>query len=279
LATRASSRSRSGDARGAGVPGILWVPAGIAIAFLVLPLVALIGQVPWGQLGALLGGSEILQSLGLSLGCGAAATILSLLFGVPLAWVLARSSAWHPIIRRSLRALVTVPLVLPPVVGGVALLLLLGRRGFVGQFLDSWFGIQLPFTTPAVIISETFVAMPFLILAVEGALRGADRRLEDAAETLGASRWMIFRRVTLPIIGPGVAAGAVLSFARALGEFGATITFAGNFPGVTRTMPIAAYVALETDPAAAYVISLLLLVVSIGVLFSLRDRWVGGLTS
>jgi molybdate transport system permease protein len=130
-----------------------------------------------------------------------------------------------------------------------------------------------------VIIAETFVAMPFLVLSVEGALRGSDRRLEDAAETLGASRWMIFRRVTLPIIGPGVAAGAVLSFARALGEFGATITFAGNFPGVTRTMPIAAYVALETDPVAAYVIALILLVVSVIVLFSLRDRWVGGLTS
>jgi molybdate transport system permease protein len=252
------------------------VIAGIALAFLVLPLVALVLQVPWGQLGQLLGAPEVGQSLGLSLGAAALSTALSVLLGVPLAWVLARSADWNPIIRRLLRSFVIVPLVLPPVVGGVALLLLLGRRGLLGQYLDAWFGVELPFTTPAVVISETFVAMPFLVLAVEGALRAADRRLEDAAETLGASRWMILRRVTLPLIAPGVAAGAVLSFARALGEFGATITFAGNFPGVTRTMPIAAYLALETNPAAAYVISLLLLVVSIGVLFGLRDRWVGG---
>jgi molybdate transport system permease protein len=274
-----SRRTRPGDGRGSGIPGILWLPAGIALAFLVLPIIALITQVPWATIGTIIGAPEIAQSLGLSLGCGLAATLISIVLGVPLAWVLARSVAWHPAIRRTLRALVTVPLVLPPVVGGVALLLLLGRSGLVGRYLESWFGIQLPFTTPAVIISETFVAMPFLVLAVEGALRGADRRLEDAAETLGASRWMTFRRVTLPLIAPGVAAGAVLSFARALGEFGATITFAGNFPGVTRTMPIAAYLALQTNPAAAYVIALVLLVVSIGVLFGLRDRWVGGVLS
>jgi molybdate transport system permease protein len=276
LPKRASSRISARDGRGAGIPGILWVPAGLALAFLVLPLIALIAQVPWAQVGAIVAAPEIAQSLSLSLGCGLAATLLCIVLGVPLAWVLARSSAWHPAIRRTLRALVTVPLVLPPVVGGVALLLLLGRRGLIGQYLDAWFGLQLPFTTPAVIISETFVALPFLVLAVEGALRGADRRLEDAAETLGASRWHTFRRVTLPLVAPGVVAGAVLSFARALGEFGATITFAGNFPGVTRTMPIAAYLALETNPAAAYVISLILLVVSIGVLFTMRDRWVGG---
>jgi molybdate transport system permease protein len=270
-----SSRSR-GDRRSSGIPAVFWAIAGIALAFLVLPLLALVLQVPWGQLGQLIGAPEIGQSLGLSLGAAAVSTALSVVLGVPLAWVLARSADWNPLIRRVLRSFVIVPLVLPPVVGGVALLLLLGRRGLLGQYLDAWFGVELPFTTPAVVISETFVAMPFLILAVEGALRAADRRLEDAAETLGASRWMILRRVTLPLIAPGVAAGAVLSFARALGEFGATITFAGNFPGVTRTMPIAAYLALETNPAAAYVISLILLVVSIGVLFGLRDRWVGG---
>ena len=276
---RASSRTRSPDARGTGIPGLLWVPAGIALAFLVLPLVALVAQVPWGQVGKIVVGNGVVQSLALSLGAGLAATVLSVVFGVPLAWVLARSVEWNPVLRRLLRAFVTVPLVLPPVVGGIALVLLLGRTGLVGTFLRAWFGIQIPFTTPAVIISETFVAMPFLVLSVEGALRGADRRLEDAAETLGASRWMIFRRITLPLIAPGVAAGAVLSFARALGEFGATITFAGDFPGVTRTMPIAAYIALESDPGSAYVIALILLVVAIAVLFALRDRWVGGLTS
>lgn len=276
---RAFSRTRSPDARGTGIPGLLWIPAGIALAFLVLPLVALIAQVPWAQFGQVVESSGVGQSLGLSLGAGAAATGLSVLLGVPLAWVLARSVEWNPVLRRLLRAFVTVPLVLPPVVGGIALVLLLGRTGLVGSFLRIWFGLQIPFTTPAVVISETFVAMPFLVLSVEGALRGADRRLEDAAETLGASRWMIFRRITLPLIAPGVAAGAVLSFARALGEFGATITFAGDFPGVTRTMPIAAYIALESDPGSAYVIAIILLAVAIAVLFALRDRWVGGLTS
>jgi molybdate transport system permease protein len=272
----ASSRSSRRDRRSSGIPAVFWVIASIAPAFLVLPLIALVSQVPWAQLGQLIAAPEIGQSLGLSLGAAAISTVLSVILGIPLAWVLVRSADWNPIVRRVLRAFVIVPLVLPPVVGGVALLLLLGRRGLLGRYLDAWFGVELPFTTPAVVISETFVAMPFLILAVEGALRAADRRLEDAAETLGASPWMILRRVTLPLIAPGVASGAILSFARALGEFGATITFAGNFPGVTRTMPIAAYLALETNPGAAYVISLLLLVVSIGVLFGLRDRWVGG---
>jgi molybdate transport system permease protein len=158
----------------------------------------------------------------------------------------------------------------------VALLLLLGRRGVVGQHLDAWFGVTVPFTTAAVVLAEAFVAMPFLVVAVEGALRGADRRYEDAAATLGASRLHIVRTVTLPQIAPGVTAGAVLCFARALGEFGATVTFAGSFPGVTRTMPIAVYLALETDPDAAIVLSLVLLAVSVVVLVSLRDRWITG---
>src|ERR1700712_4599174 len=233
---RASSQTRSPDARGSGIPGLLWVPAGIALAFLVLPLIALAAQVPWGQIGQIVESNGVGQALALSLGAGAAATGLSIVFGVPLAWVLARSVNWNPVIRRLLRALVTIPLVLPPVVGGIALVLLLGRTGLIGSVLRT-VGIQIPFTTPAVVISETFVAMPFLVLSVEGALRGADRRLEAAGETPGASPWMIFRRVPLPLIAPGVAPGAVLSFARALGEFGATITFAGDFPGVTRTMP------------------------------------------
>jgi molybdate transport system permease protein len=273
------ARAKPVERRGSGIPGILWLPAGIALAFLVLPLIALIGQIPWTRLGQVVIESDVAQALGLSLVCGLSATAVCLVLGIPLAWVLARSSHWPPILRRSLRALVTVPLVMPPVVGGIALLLLLGRRGLVGMWLDQWFHIDLPFTTPAVVISESFVAMPFLVLAVEGALRAADRRLEDAAETLGASRWMTFRRITLPLVAPGVTAGAILCFARALGEFGATITFAGNFPGVTQTMPIAAYLALETDPPGAYVISLVLLVVSIGVLFAMRDKWTGRLLS
>jgi molybdate transport system permease protein len=259
--------------RGIGLPPVLLVPAALAVAFLVLPLVALIVRAPWTTLPGALLSAEVGQALRLSLVCATSATVLSMVLGIPLAWVLARAQFPG---RRFLRALVTVPLVLPPVVGGVALLLLLGRRGLVGQYLDAWFGVTLPFTTPAVILAETFVAMPFLVIAVEGALRGADRRYEDAAATLGASRSLIFRRVTLPLIAPGVSAGAVLCFARALGEFGATISFAGSFPGVTRTMPIEVYLALETDPPAAIVLSLVLLAVSVVVLVSLRDRWLTG---
>jgi molybdate transport system permease protein len=262
--------------RGSGIPPLLLVPAGVGIAFLVLPLGGLLVRAPWRTLSEQLASPEVGQALRLSLLSASLATVICLVLGVPLAWVLARATFPG---RRLLRALVTVPLVLPPVVGGVALLLLLGRRGLVGQYLDAWFGVSLPFTTAAVVIAEAFVAMPFLVIAVEGALRGADRRFEEAAATLGASRWLIFRRVTLPLIAPGITAGAVLCFARALGEFGATITFAGSFPGVTRTMPIAVYLALETDPEAAIVLSLVLLAVAVLVLASLRDRWITGRTT
>jgi len=267
----ASGRSARG--RGTGLPPLLVAPAVLAFAFLLLPLLALVVRAPWRSLPELLLSQEVGQALRLSLVCASSATLLCLLLGVPLAWVLARADFPG---RKLVRALVTVPLVLPPVVGGVALLLLLGRRGLLGQYLDAWFGVTLPFSTPAVVIAEAFVAMPFLVIAVEGALRGADRRYEDAAATLGASRSLIFRRVTLPLIAPGISAGAVLCFARALGEFGATITFAGSFPGVTRTMPIEVYLALETDPPAAIALSLVLLGVSVVVLVSLRDRWLTG---
>src|ERR671912_406314 len=173
-----------------------------------------------------------------------------------------------------LRALVTVPLVLPPVVGGVALFTVLGRSGLLGRPLYTLTGFAFPFTPYAVVLAQTFVAMPFLVLAVEGALRASDRRYEEAAATLGARPLTVFRRVTLPLVGPGIAAGAVLAWARALGEFGATITFAGNFPGTTRTMPLEVYLAQETDPGAALLLSVLLLAVSVAVLVLLRDRWV-----
>jgi len=199
--------------------------------------------------------------------------VICLVLGVPLAWLLARVRFRG---RRLVRALVIVPLVLPPVVGGVALLMALGRRGLVGSWLYDTFGVSLPFTTAGVVVAEAFVAMPFLVISVEGALRAADPRYEEAAATLGATGWTAFRRVTLPLIAPGVAAGAVLCWARALGEFGATITFAGNYPGRTQTMPLAVYLALETDPAAAIVLSLVLLTLSVAVLVLLRDRWLGG---
>jgi len=247
------------------------VPALVGLAFLVFPLVGLLVRAPWSTLPERLTEPGILAALRLSLLTASLATLACVVLGVPLAWLLARASFPG---RRLVRALVTVPLVLPPVVGGVALLLVFGRRGLLGAWLDSTFGVTLPFTTTGVVIAEAFVAMPFLVISVEGALRGADARYEEAAATLGASRWTAFRRVTLPMIAPGVAAGAVLCWARALGEFGATITFAGNFPGRTQTMPLAVYLALEQDVDAAIVLSLLLLVVSVAVLAGLRDKWI-----
>jgi molybdate transport system permease protein len=252
-------------------PVALIVPAIIGLGFLVLPLAGLLIRTPWASLPRRLTAPGVLDALRLSLVTATLATLACMIFGVPLAWLLARTSFPG---RRLVRALVTVPLVLPPVVGGVALLLVFGRRGLLGGWLDSTFGITLPFTTAGVVLAEAFVAMPFLVISVEGALRAADTRYEEAAATLGARRWTTFRRVTLPLVAPGVAAGAVLCWARALGEFGATITFAGNFPGRTQTMPLAVYLALEQDLQAAIVLSLLLLVVSVAILASLRDRWI-----
>ena len=258
--------------RGAGIPTPLLVPAALGVLFLVLPLIGLVVRAPWSAIGPALARPEVGQALQLSVLSATLATVVSMLLGVPLAWVLARSRIRG---RSMLRALVTVPLVLPPVVGGVALFLVLGRQGIVGSWLDDTFGVTIPFTTTAVVIAETFVAMPFLVVSVEGALRAADARFEDVAATLGADRWTTFRRVTLPMVAPGVAAGAVLCWARALGEFGATITFAGNFPGTTQTMPTAVYLALQSEPEAAVVLSLVLLAVSLATLLLLRDRWLG----
>ena len=253
-------------------PLALAVPAVIGLVFLVLPLAGLLIEAPWSTLPQRLTEPGVLAALRLSLLTATLATGLCLLAGVPLAWILARTTFPG---RRVVRALVTVPLVLPPVVGGVALLLVFGRRGLLGGWLDATFGVTLPFTTTGVVLAEAFVAMPFLVISVEGALRAADARYEEAAATLGAGRWTAFRRVTLPLIAPGVAAGAVLCWARALGEFGATITFAGNFPGRTQTMPLAVYLALEQDLDVAIVLSLVLLAVSVLILAGLRDRWLG----
>ncbi|MDG4827430.1 ABC transporter permease [Asanoa sp. WMMD1127] len=252
-------------------PAVLVLPAVLALAFLVLPLAGLLIRAPWSTLPQRLTDPTVLTALRLSLETATLATLLCLLLGVPLAWVLARVEFPG---RRVVRALVTVPLVLPPVVGGLALLLVFGRRGLLGEWLDQAFGLTFAFTTKGVVLAEAFVAMPFLVIAVEGALRGADTRYEEAAATLGAGRWTTFRRVTLPLVAPGIAAGAVLCWARALGEFGATITFAGNFPGRTQTMPLAVYLTLEQDLDGAIVLSLILLVVSVAILAALRDKWI-----
>src|SRR6195952_3686228 len=234
-------------------PWSLGVPALIGALLLVVPLVGLLLRAPWSGMGRILATPEVLDALWLSLFSATIATGVSVLLGVPLAWVLARSTVPG---LRLLRALVTLPLVLPPVVGGVALLLLLGRNGLVGQWLDTWFGITLPFTTSAVVVAETFVAMPFLVVAVEAAFRSADQGYDEAAATLGAGRLTVFWRVSLPLIRPALMAGAVLCLARALGEFGATVTFAGNLQRATRTMPPAVYLAMKTDPDASVSLSL-----------------------
>jgi len=246
--------------------------AAVGIAFFLLPLAGLLVRTPWADAFGAVTAPETLEALRLSLLASLAATALSLLLGVPMAWIYARTRFPG---RSVLRALTTLPMVLPPVVGGIALLLAFGRRGLLGTWLENAFGISLPFTTAGVVMAETFVSMPFLVLTVEAGLRSMDIRYEEAARALGAGRWTVLRRVTLPLVAPSLVAGAVLCWARALGEFGATITFAGNFPGKTQTMPLAVYLLLETRAEASYVLSLVLLAVSLAVLIGLRDRWLG----
>jgi molybdate transport system permease protein len=268
-ATARRRRRRAATTR-AGPPILLVVPGVLAVGFLAVPLLGLLNQTPWGHLVAELTSPIALQALRLSLVCSLGAVAVSLLLGVPLAFLLARVDFPG---RNFVRALTTLSMVLPPVVGGVALLLAFGRRGLVGRWLDQALGITLPFTTAGAILAEAFVAMPFLVITTEAGLRAMDRRYEDAAATLGAGRWTTFRRVTLPMIAPSLGAGVALCWARALGEFGTTITFAGNLPGVTQTMPLAVYLALETNLQTAIALSLVLLVVSLAVLVALRDRW------
>jgi molybdate transport system permease protein len=257
-----------------GAPWGLVVLGALGAAVFVLPLVALVVKAPWSAVGDVFGSEPARDALVLSLVTSLIAAAISIVLGVPLAWVLARSSLPG---RRFVRAICTLSMVLPPVVAGVALFLALGRRGLLGGVLDDWFGVTLPFSTPAVVLAQVFVAMPFLVLTVEAAIEQLDIRYEDAARTLGGSEWYVFRKVVLPSVRPALVAGAVLTWARALGEFGATITFAGSLPGVTRTMPLEAYLALETDTDRAILLSLTLVVISFTVLYGLRGRWVGAL--
>ena len=255
------------------LPGPVLALAVLAIAFFALPLLGLISRAPWRDTFTILGSKGVRQALKLSVVCSLAATALSVLMGLPLAWLLARRRfAGSSLVR----ALCTLSMVLPPVVGGVALLFALGRRGLVGQWLDRWFDVRLPFTSAGVVIAQTFVAMPFFVVTVEAALRQTEMGHDEAARTLGAGTWYSFRRVTLPAIRSAVIAGAVLSWARAFGEFGATITFAGSFPGKTQTLPLSVYLTLDTDPQQALVLALLMVAVSFAVLVALRDRWLGG---
>lgn len=247
--------------------------ASLAIVFFALPLVGLVGRAPWSDAMSILRNAGVRQALRLSVISSLCATALSVLLGLPLAWLLARRRfAGH----RVVRSLCMLSMVLPPVAGGVALLYALGPGGWVGQWLDRWFDVRLPFTMAAVVIAQTFVAMPFFVVTVEAALCRADPGDDDTASTLGAGSWYAFRRVTLPGIRSALIAGAVLSWARAFGEFGATLTFAGSAPSKTQTLPLSVYGALGSDPQQAIVLALLMVAISFGVLVALRGRWLGG---
>lgn len=251
-------------------PLALVVLGSAGLAVFVIPLIGLLWRTPWAKVPQLLSNRVVTDALGLSLVSSITASAVAFVVGVPLAWLLARVEFPG---RRLVRGLVLLPLVLPPVVGGAALLFSLGRRGVIGEPLYESTGLVLPFSIWGVVLATTFVAMPFLVITVEGALRNLDPRYEGAAASLGAGRWTILRRVTLPMIGPSVIAGLVLTWARAFGEFGATITFAGNLQGRTQTLPLAVFVALESDRAVAVAISLFMVVISLAVLVVLRERW------
>ena len=256
----------------ARLPVAIVALASIGAAFVLLPVVALFVRAPWSRLGEALSGVGASTALRLSIEVSLAATAISVLIGVPLAWVLARSEFPG---RNLLRAAVVLPILLPPVVGGFVLLVALGRSGLVGRWLHDVLRLQLTFTTAGAVVATTFVSMPLVVLATEAGLRGLDRRYERAAAAMGGSPWYVFRRVTLPMVAPQLAAGAVLTWARALGEFGATITFAGNLAGRTQTMPLAVYEARQVDPGGAIVLSLILVVISVVVLVALGGRLAG----
>lgn len=255
---------------GSRPPLLLAVLGLLGLAVFAVPLLGLLARTPWSELPVLLGSEVAIDALRLSLLTSLSATAIATLLGVPLAWLLARVRFPG---KALVRGLVMLPLILPPVVGGAALLFALGRRSPIGSALHRVGGIVLPFSTWGVVIAVTFVAMPFLVITVEAALRNLDLRYEGAAATLGARRWIVLRRVTLPMIGPALLAGMVLTWARAFGEFGATITFAGNLQGRTQTLPLAVFVSLESERDLAIALSLLMVVVSLAVLFALRDRW------
>ena len=266
----AGETRRDDPGTAARFPLWLYAPAALGVAVLALPLVALLVRLDWRQVPAAVASPAALQALTLSLVTAAIATAVCVVLGVPLAVVIARSSRG---VAAVLRTLTTLPLVLPPLVGGIALLALLGRNGLFGETLGV-LGLRIPFTTTAVVIAQTFVALPFLVITVEGSLRTAGTRYETVAAGLGAHRFTVFRRITLPLVAPGLIAGTVLCFARALGEFGATALFAGNSAGTTRTMPLAIYTAFNgagISEDIAIALSLMLVLVAVAVLVLMRS--------
>ncbi|TKV59282.1 molybdate ABC transporter permease subunit [Nakamurella flava] len=263
-----TSRRRTRPAAGSGLPAWVFLPAAVGGLFVLLPLVAMVARVQWSQFWTLISSESSLAALRLSLQTSAASTVLCVLLGTPMALVLARGH--FPGLRLA-RSLVLLPLVLPPVVGGIALIYTFGRQGLLGSSLEA-LGLRIAFTTTAVVIAQTFVALPFLVLSLEGALRTAGERYEAVAATLGARPTTVLRRVTLPLVLPGLFSGAVLAFARSLGEFGATLTFAGSLQGVTRTLPLEIYLQRESDADAAVALSLVLVVVAVLIVLATRSR-------
>ncbi len=250
----------------------LWLKslAVVGVLFFAVPLLALVVRVPWGDLLEIISSEETLSALWLSIVASAAAVVLSVVIGIPLAVLLASAEFRG---KALVRAIVLLPLVLPPVVGGAALLFALGRTGLIGEPLYDLTGLVLPFSIWGVVIAVSFVSIPFTVITVEGALRGSDKRFEVAARSLGADAWKTLRHVTLPMVSPAIYAGLTLTWARAFGEFGATVAFAGSLAGRTETLPLAIFVNLQGDRSAAIALSLLMVVVSVVVLVLMRDRW------
>lgn len=257
---------------GTELPSWVYLPAAVGTVFIGLPLIAVAIKVDWPHFWSLISSESSATALLLSLKTAAASTTLCVLVGVPMALVLARSRIR---LVRLLRPVILLPLVLPPVVGGIALLYVFGRLGLVGQYLDAA-GVSIAFSTTAVVVAQTFVSLPFLVISLEGAARTAGADYEVVAATLGARPTRIWWRVTLPLLLPGLVSGAVLAFARSLGEFGATLTFAGSLQGVTRTLPLEIYLQRVDDPDAAVALSLLLVAVAALVVLGLGARRLTG---
>ncbi|MET4048352.1 molybdenum ABC transporter permease subunit [Rhodococcus sp. 1163] len=270
--TRSGRGIRGGNEVRVGLPRWIFVPAALGALFVVTPLLAILLKIDWPNFISLVSSESSRTALLLSLRTAATSTAVCIVIGIPMALVLARSKFPGQSI---LRALVLLPLVLPPVVGGIALLYTFGRLGLLGEQLEAW-GIGIAFSTTAVVLAQTFVSLPFLVVSLEGALRSTGRGYETVAATLGARPTTVLRRVTLPLVLPGLVSGAVLAFARALGEFGATLTFAGSLEGVTRTLPLEIYLQRETDPDAAVALSLLLIVVAAVIVVAARGRRLAG---
>ena len=242
----------------------------LGAVFVALPVLGIIVRMPWSSAWDTVASGPVRSAAWVSLETSVIAAVVATVVGVPLAWVLARSAGRTVAFVRSV---VITPMVLPPVVAGIALLAVFGRRGIIGQSLNDWWGISIPFTRTAVVMAQVFVSLPFLVLAVESAFRQLDAGLEDAARTLGASPWRVFTTVALPGARGAIGAGVALAWARSLGEFGASITFAGSFPGRTQTLPMSVYELVSTDYPQALALSFVMLAVAVVIIASLRGRW------